>query len=58
MVSSLKGEPIDLRKVEMPVYIMAAREDHIAPWQNTYAAAHLYAGPERSFSRAPATSPV
>ena len=44
---TLKGESIDLRRVEVPVYIMAAREDHIAPWQNTYAAAHLYAGPKQ-----------
>ena len=43
----LKGTPIDLRKVETPVFLLSAREDHIAPWRNTYTAAGLYAGPVR-----------
>jgi polyhydroxyalkanoate synthase len=43
----LKGTPIDLRKVTTPVFLLSAREDHIAPWHNTYAAAGLYAGPVR-----------
>jgi len=42
---TLKGTPIDLRQVDVPVWIVSAREDHIAPWRATYAAAHLYAGP-------------
>ena len=43
----LKETPIDLRRVEVPVFLISAREDHIAPWRNTYAAAGLYAGPVR-----------
>ena len=43
----LKGKAIDLRKVDLPVCLVSAREDHIAPWQNTYAAARLYAGTVR-----------
>ena len=43
----LKGTPIDLRQVTVPVFLLSAREDHIAPWRNTYAAAGLYAGPVR-----------
>ena len=43
----LDGTPIDLRRVETPVFLLSAREDHIAPWRNTYAAAGLYAGPVR-----------
>jgi polyhydroxyalkanoate synthase subunit PhaC len=43
----LKGEAIDLRRVDLPVCMVSAREDHIAPWRNTYAAVHLYAGPKR-----------
>ncbi|MBI5018272.1 MAG: class I poly(R)-hydroxyalkanoic acid synthase [Deltaproteobacteria bacterium] len=42
---SLKGVPIDLRAVKTPVYILSAREDHIAPWKTTYAATQLYSGP-------------
>ena len=43
----LKGKAIDLRQVDLPVCLVSAREDHIAPWQNTYTAAQLYAGPVR-----------
>ena len=43
----LKGTPIDLRQVTVPVFLLSAREDHIAPWRNTYAAAGLYGGPVR-----------
>ena len=42
----LKGEPIDLRRVDLPVYMVSAREDHIAPWRNTYAAAASLCWPE------------
>ena len=43
----LDGTPLDLRRVTVPVFLLSAREDHIAPWRNTYAAAGLYAGPVR-----------
>jgi polyhydroxyalkanoate synthase len=29
--------PIDLRKVETPLYVLGAEADHIAPWRSTYA---------------------
>ena len=38
------GEPINLRDIRTPVYILSTKEDHIAPWQATYAATQLYAG--------------
>jgi polyhydroxyalkanoate synthase len=41
------GEPVDLRRVKIPIFILSAQEDHIAPWTNTYAAARLYKGPVR-----------
>ena len=44
---SLKGVPIDLRQVHTPVFYLSAREDHIAPWPNTYAATQRYGGPKR-----------
>jgi polyhydroxyalkanoate synthase len=44
---SLAGTPIDLRRIETPAYIVATREDHIAPWKSTYAATGLYSGPSR-----------
>jgi polyhydroxyalkanoate synthase len=43
----LLGVPIDLRRIDVPAYVLATREDHIAPWRSTYAATGLYAGPVR-----------
>src|SRR5690606_9544605 len=42
---TLKGVPIDLRKVAVPTFILSTKEDHIAPWKTTYAATRLYSGP-------------
>jgi len=42
---TLGGVPIDLRKIKTPTFILATREDHIAPWLTTYRATQLYAGP-------------
>ena len=30
------GERIDLSKVNIPIYLLASREDHIVPWQSAY----------------------
>lgn len=43
----IDGVPIDLGKIDIPVYILSAREDHIAPWTSTFAATRLYQGPVR-----------
>jgi polyhydroxyalkanoate synthase len=43
----MAGVPIDLGKIKLPTYILATREDHIAPWKSVYAATGLYAGPTR-----------
>jgi poly[(R)-3-hydroxyalkanoate] polymerase subunit PhaC len=42
---TLADTPIDLSKVRTPAFILATREDHIAPWESTYAATRLYSGP-------------
>ena len=44
---SLDGVPIDLTTIDLPIYILSTREDHIAPWRSTYAATRLYRGPIR-----------
>jgi polyhydroxyalkanoate synthase subunit PhaC len=41
----LLGTKIDLTKVDVPVFILSTREDHIAPWKSTYVATQLYTGP-------------
>jgi polyhydroxyalkanoate synthase len=46
---TLCGEPIDLRKIELPVYWVSTREDHIAPWKSTYAATQIYKSPQKRF---------
>jgi len=39
--------PIDLRKISIPVYIQAGKEDHIAPVKSVYKATQIYSGPVR-----------
>jgi poly[(R)-3-hydroxyalkanoate] polymerase subunit PhaC len=41
----LANVPIDLRKIDVPVYFLSTREDHIAPWHSTYAGTQLMSGP-------------
>lgn len=44
---TLLGEPIDLGKVEIPLYFLSAKEDHIAPWKSTYVGTQLMKGPAK-----------
>jgi len=41
---TLKDVPIDLGKVAIPTCLISTREDHIAPWEATYAATQLFSG--------------
>ena len=43
----LCGQTLDLRKVTVPVYELATREDHIAPAPSVYLGAKLFGGPVR-----------
>ena len=43
----LLGEPIDLRKIKTPTYMISTLEDHIAPWKSTYRGTQIYGGPIR-----------
>ncbi|MBR0566241.1 class I poly(R)-hydroxyalkanoic acid synthase [Azoarcus sp. L1K30] len=38
------GQKVDLRKVDVPAYLMAAREDHIVPWASAYLGRNLLGG--------------
>jgi polyhydroxyalkanoate synthase len=44
---TMHGVPVDLRKIKTPTYLVATKEDHIAPWQSVYAATQFYGGPKR-----------
>lgn len=44
---SLDGVPIDLGKVQIPVYLQSAKEDHIAPYPSVFKAKNLFSGPVR-----------
>ncbi len=43
----LGGVPIDLGKVTIPIYLQAAKEDHIAPYPSVFKAVNLFSGPVR-----------
>lgn len=45
------GVPIHVGKIRTPSYILATREDHIAPWTSAYLATQIYDG-ECSFTLA------
>ena len=44
---SLDGVPVDLGRIDIPTYIVATQEDHIAPWRACHAACGLYRGQRR-----------
>ena len=41
---TMGGVSIDLTKIDVPVYLVSARDDHIAPWKTTYKATQVYSG--------------
>ena len=41
------GQALDLGAVDIPAYLVAAREDHIVPWRGAYASTGLLGGPVR-----------
>ena len=41
----LNGEKINVSKVKMPTYVLATKEDHIAPWVSCYPVTQAFSGP-------------
>lgn len=39
------GKPIDISKAEVPMFLLAAHDDHISPWKSMYAAIQYLKGP-------------
>jgi len=44
---TVDGTPIDLKRIETPVYVQAGREDHIAPPESVWKLTHHFSGPLR-----------
>jgi len=42
---TLGGQPIDLGKVDIPIFVQASKEDHIAPYTSVFKATQLMSGP-------------
>ncbi len=38
------GKPLDLTRLDLPSYLLAAREDHIVPWKTAYASTQILQG--------------
>jgi polyhydroxyalkanoate synthase len=43
----IAGDRLEMGKVDIPIYELAAREDHIAPAKSVFAGARLFGGPVR-----------
>ncbi|HWA38998.1 MAG TPA: class I poly(R)-hydroxyalkanoic acid synthase [Burkholderiales bacterium] len=43
------GVPVDLGKVDLPLFFLATREDHIVPWRSAYRSVHLLGGQDKTF---------
>ena len=46
-VATVCGEKIDLRRLDMPVYLYGSREDHIVPIEGAYASTQVLPGKKR-----------
>ena len=44
---TLAGQPIDLARIVQPTYAVAAADDHIAPWKQTFRINNAVSGPKR-----------
>ena len=44
---TMDGTPIDISKIKTPCFVLATREDHIAPWTSVYPTTRLLGGEVR-----------
>ncbi len=42
---TLGGQPIDLSKIDIPIFVQASKEDHISPFESVFKATQLMSGP-------------
>jgi polyhydroxyalkanoate synthase len=43
------GVPVDLGRIELPLFALATREDHIVPWRSAYRTLGLFGSKDRQF---------
>ena len=43
------GVPVDLGSIELPIFVLATREDHIVPWRSAYRTLSLLGGEDKTF---------
>ena len=43
----IKGQALDLGKVETPVFVVALKDDHVSAWKDTYSGRFLFGGETR-----------
>jgi polyhydroxyalkanoate synthase len=43
------GVPVDLGRIDLPVFVLATREDHIVPWRSAYRTLGLVGGEDKTF---------
>jgi polyhydroxyalkanoate synthase len=41
------GIPVDLKRIGIPTYFLAAKSDHIVPWESAFSGAKLLSGPKQ-----------
>ena len=44
---SIDGTPVDLSRIETPLYVLGTETDHIAPWRSVYRTTQHVSGPSR-----------
>lgn len=46
---TIEDTPIDLQSISTPLFVMAAREDQVVPWQSAYALTQMAKAPNQKF---------
>lgn len=44
---TVAGEPLDLARINQPLYAVSAEDDHVAPWKQTFHVNNHFTGPKR-----------
>ncbi|WP_299665804.1 class I poly(R)-hydroxyalkanoic acid synthase [uncultured Ruegeria sp.] len=42
---SMAGVPLDVSKIKTPMFVLATKDDHIAPWKSVYPTTQIVGGP-------------